>query len=196
MFIVNTTKLEEAFASNADIEQYSIYDEEKEVLFFPFSSFIVDEKMKSEIIEGIRTKVVYLNYLGKYRTEIEKTINTLDENKIKKLLSRDSIFVKDISSLKLNEDKFKSNQIELMQQIKKAVNKVKEETLIKWKKVEKYNNYEIINPFKILGISQNEDYPDYREIEDFRKKVKNEKQFLSCFILDNKEKYLRIDFNF
>ena len=98
------------------------------------------------------------------RAEIEKAINTLDENKIKNLLSRDSIFVKDISSLKLNEDKFQSNQIELMQQIKKAVNKVKNETLIKWKKVEKYYNYEIINPFKILGISQNENYPDYREI--------------------------------
>ena len=195
MFIVNATKLEESFASNADIEPYSFF-EEKEVLFFPFSSFIVDEKINTEIIKGISTKVVHLNYLGKYRKEIEKAINTLDENKIKELLSRDSKFVKDISSIQLNENKFESNQTELMQHIKKAVNKVKDDTMIQWKSEEKNKNYEIINPFKILGISQNEDYPNYREIEDFRRKIKNEKQYLSCFILDNKEKYSRIDSNF
>ena len=195
MFIVNATKLEESFASNADIEQYSFF-EEKEVLFFPFSSFIVDEKINTEIINGISTKVVHLNYLGKYRKEIEKAINTLDENKIKELLSRDSKFVKDISSIQLNENKFESNQTELMEHIKKAVNKVKNDTMIQWKSEEKNKNYEIINPFKILGISQNEDYPDYRKIADFRRKIKNEKQYLSCFILDNKEKYSRIDSNF
>ena len=102
MFVVNSIKLEEAFSSNADIEQYSIFSTEKEVLFFPFSSFIIDVKTNTQIIKGIETKIVNLNYLGKYRKEIERKINTLDENKINVLLSRDSKFVKDISLEKLN----------------------------------------------------------------------------------------------
>ena len=77
MFVVNSIKLEEAFSSNADIEQYSIFSTEKEVLFFPFSSFIVDVKTNTQIIKGIETKIVNLNYLGKYRKEIERKINTM-----------------------------------------------------------------------------------------------------------------------
>jgi len=131
MFIVNTINLEEVFSSNAEVEQYSFYPNEKEVLFFPFSSFIVDEIIDTQLINGIEVKIVNLNYLGKYREEIENKINTLDENKIKELLSKDSKFVKDISSIQLNEDKIKKNQIELKEDIQKAVNKVKEKILIK-----------------------------------------------------------------
>lgn len=131
MFIVNTINLEEVFSSNGEVEQYSFYSIEKEVLFFPFSSFIVDEKIDTQIIKGIEVKIVNLNYLEKYREEIENKINTLDENRIKELLSKDSKFVKDISSIQLNEDKITKNQIELKKDIQKAVNKVKEEILIK-----------------------------------------------------------------
>ena len=58
----------------------------------------------------------------------------------------------------LNENKIKQNQIELKKAIQKAVKKVKEETLITWQSEEKNNNCEIINPFKILGISENEEF--------------------------------------
>ena len=64
MFIVNSINLEEAFSSNAEVEQFSIYNTEKEVLFFPFSSFIVDEKITTQIIKGIKTKIINLYYLG------------------------------------------------------------------------------------------------------------------------------------
>ena len=148
MFIVNSINLEEAFSSNAEVEQFSIYNTEKEVLFFPFSSFIVDEKITTQIIKGIKTKIINLNYLGKYRKEIEKKINTLDENKIKILLSRDSKFVKDISSIKLNENKIEQNQVELKKAIQKAVNKVKEETFIVWKSEEKKIISKLLIPLK------------------------------------------------
>ena len=42
-----------------------------------------------------------------------------------------------------------------------------------------------------MGISENE-----KNIEDFEKKIKNEKCLLSCFILYNKDKFSRIDNNF
>ena len=206
MFIVNKFNLEESFSSNASIEQFSFFNLEKEVLFFPFSSFIIDEKIDSKVIKSIETKIIYLNYLGKYRKEIENKINTLDENKIKELLSKDSKFVKDISSIKLNENKIENNQIEnqiekkeiekiqieLNKSIQKAVKKVKEETLIRWDIEKKNNNCEVINPFQILGISEKENHPEYEKKEIFRTKIKNYKQYLSCFISDNKDKYSRI----
>lgn len=210
MFIVNTSQLEESFSSNADIEQFSIYNEE-EVLFFPFSSFIVEKKIELGIFKEISTKIVYLNYLGKYREEIVEKICSLNDDNIKSLLSQNSKFINDISLTKLNEDKskykFKSNKYTLEQAIKKAVDKVKKEACDKSKKkscdkVKKEDcnkvDYEIINPFKILGISGkiNVNYPNYINIENFRKKVKNEKQYLSCFILDNEKKYSRSDNNF
>ena len=120
MLVINSINLEEAYSSNADIEQFSIFSHEWEVLFFPFSSFIIDEKIDTQIIKGIETKIINLNYLGKYRKEIENKINTLNENEIKKLLSKDSKFVKDISSIKLNENKIELNQIELKKSIKKS----------------------------------------------------------------------------
>ena len=196
MLVINSINLEEAYSSNADIEQFSIFSHEREVLFFPFSSFIIDEKIDTQIIKGIETKIINLNYLGKYRKEIENKINTLNENEIKKLLSKDSKFVKDISSIKLNENKIELNQIELKKSIQKAIKKVKEDTLIKFKLEEKNNNCEIINPYKILGISEKEKHPEYRDKEKFREKIKTEKQYLSCFVLDNINKYSRIENDF
>ena len=207
MFIVNKFNLEESFSSNASIEQFSFFNLEKEVLFFPFSSFIIDGKIDSKVIKGIKTKIIYLNYLGKYRKEIENKINTLDENKIKELLSTDSKFVKDISSIKLNENKIENNQIEnqnqiekiqieLNKSIQKAVKKVKEETLIRWDIEKKKDNCEVINPFQILGISEKENHPQYEDKDIFRKKIKNDRQYVSCFILDNKDKYSRIGNDF
>ena len=208
MFIINTSQLKESFSSNADIEQFSIYNEE-EVLFFPFSSFIVEKKIEMGIFNEISTKIVYLNYLGKYREEIVEKICSLNDDNIKSLLSQNSKFIKDISLRKLNEDKskykFEPNKYALEQAIKKAVDKIKKEACDKAKKkscdkLKKEDcdkvDYEIINPFKILGISENEDYPNYSHKEDFRKKVKNEKQYLSCFILDNVKKYSRTGNNF
>ena len=207
MFIVNKFNLEEAFSSNASIEQFSFFNLEKEVLFLPFSSFIIDGKIDSKVIKGIKTKIIYLNYLGKYRKEIENKINTLDENKIKELLSKDSKFVKDIFSIKLNENKIEKNQIEnqnqiekiqieLNKSIQKAVKKVKEETLIRWDIEKKKDNCEVINPFQILGISEKENHPKYEDKDIFRKKIKNDRQYVSCFILDNKDKYSRIGNDF
>ena len=60
----------------------------------------------------------------------------------------------------------KIKQSELNKSIQKVADKVREETLIKVKSEEERNNFEIINPYKILGISENETHPDYREIKE------------------------------
>ena len=59
--------IEEEFISNADIKEYSSYEDEEEVLFFPFSSFEVEK------IENRENHVnIYLKFLGKYRAYIEE----------------------------------------------------------------------------------------------------------------------------
>ena len=163
MFIINSINLEEAYSSNADTEQFSVFSQEKEVLFFPFSSFIVDEKIDTQIIKGIETKIVSLNYLGKYRKDIENKINALNENKIKELLFQDSNFVKDISSIKLNENKVEMSQNVLNKSIQRVVNKVREETLIKNKEIihqepviDKDKEINFINPYEIFNINKEE----------------------------------------
>ena len=106
MLIINSFNQEETFSSNTDIEQFYFQFIVKKKKFYFFSSFIIDEKIDTQYIKGIETKIVNLNYFGKYKKEIEKEINTLNENKIKELLSKDSKFIKDSSSIKLNENRF------------------------------------------------------------------------------------------
>ena len=65
----------------------------------------------------------------------------------------------------------KIKQSELNKSIQKVADKVREETLIKVKSEEERNNFEIINPYKILGISENETHPDYREKKNLEGKI-------------------------
>ena len=80
----------EIFASNADIQTFSVYNEE-EILFFPFSGFIIDENMQKEIINGVPSKVIFLNYLGKYEKEIKlkisETFNKKNNNNLEEDVS-------------------------------------------------------------------------------------------------------------
>ena len=58
------------YASNADLEDLSYYKEESEVLFFPFSSFSISN-ITEEIIGGNNCIYISLEYLGRYRQQIE-----------------------------------------------------------------------------------------------------------------------------
>jgi len=182
MLILNTIKVDEALSSNADIEQYSFFNSEtnneKEVLFFPFSSFLVEKEIEDETINGKEIKIIYLNYLGKYRREIEDKIKSLDTTKIKELLNKDTKFVKDISSINLEEGNFNNNKIELEKAIEKTVKKVKENNII--------NNNNIIKSSidKNKSISElnkivPEDNLGIAEIYCIMKNMGNEKNYYS-----------------
>ena len=58
------------YASNADLEDLSYFKEESEVLFFPFSSFSISN-ITEEIIGGNNCIYISLEYLGRYRQQIE-----------------------------------------------------------------------------------------------------------------------------
>ena len=59
-----------SLSTHADIEDFSKYPEEREVLFFPFSSFEIKEIIDSEF-EKETLYIIKLLYLGKYLKEIE-----------------------------------------------------------------------------------------------------------------------------
>jgi len=70
-----------SLSSHSDIEKISFYPNEKEVLFFPFSSFEI-KNIKENIINGEKSYVIKLLYLGKYLKEIEKNKLIIEKENI------------------------------------------------------------------------------------------------------------------
>ena len=85
-------KLDEENATNADIQNYSFYPNEKEILFFPFSCFEIT-KVETKSIENITYFIVNLNYLGKYRKKIDKS-EKIPETNFAKLILQTNILKK------------------------------------------------------------------------------------------------------
>ena len=65
--------------SNIDLEGTSFFPKEKEVLFLPFSFFVISEIGEGIIKDGIKAKSIKLSYLGKYSKEIVKEIQNIDD---------------------------------------------------------------------------------------------------------------------
>ena len=69
-------------STHGDIENLSCFPNEKEVLFFPFSTFEIKDIKEIKIEDEIRYEIKLL-YLGKYLKEIEKDKNLVEkENEI------------------------------------------------------------------------------------------------------------------
>ena len=75
-------KLEYNLATHSDIEELALIKDEREILFFPFSSFEV-KKIKEINIDKEKGYEIHLLYLGKYLKEIENDKNiTINEIKL------------------------------------------------------------------------------------------------------------------
>ena len=61
----NNKSILNKYSSNADIEFLSIYPEEKEVLFFPYTTFCLND-IREEKYENQNCIIIELDYLGKY----------------------------------------------------------------------------------------------------------------------------------
>ena len=74
-------KIDDNNVSNTDIQQFSVHEDRKEILFFPYSSFEIWDFDPNENKEGfIRIK---LSYLGKYRKEVSGDVKKWKDIKIK-----------------------------------------------------------------------------------------------------------------
>ena len=80
LFILNECKDDNFFVSNIDIETLSSYGHEKEVLNLPLSCFEIIKIGKTEEYNGIKFRRIYLNYLDKYKEQIESKILDLWDN--------------------------------------------------------------------------------------------------------------------
>ena len=105
LFIILTDEkkeIEDEFISNAYIKEFSNFEKEEEVIFFPFSSFEVVKIKDKEEENGNKYVKIYLRYLGRYKSFIE-------EKKSKQTILNDvpiSQFGRDISEMGLIKYKF------------------------------------------------------------------------------------------
>lgn len=94
--------IDEENATNADIQPFSFFEKEREILFFPYSTFEITEISKKKIQLKDRTInycEVYLNYLGKYKKKIDKS-QKIPENSFTKIILSTNVLEK----LDMNKD--------------------------------------------------------------------------------------------
>ena len=147
-------------STHGDIEKISFFQEEEEVLFFPFSSFEIKE-VKETNIGGEKGYEIKLLYLGKYLEKIEKD---------KKIINKED---------KIPESKFKTQLIEfgLIKPEKLKTIKINE----LFKQYKKYEEYIIINHMKNnsitgeINISSNDINKDIQIINSFENFKRMEK---------------------
>ena len=105
--------------THADIEKISYFPNEREVLFFPFSSFEIKE-IKEEKINNENIYFIKLLYLGKYLKELENDKTYIqNEKKIP-----DSAFKKQIIESGLIKSNEITNNKQLIQKFKEYKNNI------------------------------------------------------------------------
>ena len=102
---------DENLVSCSDMDKLSIYPNEGEVLFFPFSSFII-KNLTENSFNGKKIYVINLEYLG---SNINKTDDRNDKNK------------ESIDCLKVDENKNKNKNLEKIDQIEELKKQLNEE---------------------------------------------------------------------
>ena len=80
-------KMDYSLSTHSDIEDISFYGYEKEVLFFPFSSFEIKD-IKESIYNNEKIYEIKLLYLGKYLKEVENLDTNIPDSKFKTEIKR------------------------------------------------------------------------------------------------------------
>ena len=68
--------LDYTLSTHADMEKLSFFPPEREVLFFPFSSFAIDDYKENELCGNTRITIIYLFYLGKYVANFQREMKS------------------------------------------------------------------------------------------------------------------------
>ena len=191
----NDNNIDYSLSTHADIDKISFFDDEGEVLFFPFSTFEISKEIK--IIKGTKNKKIYhitLLYLGKYIKEVEKTVNDKkDENK-NDIPIPDSKFKNEICEFGLIE-KDKANTIkELVHNYHEYKDNIKDNnnnhSELPTNYIKSELNIDNINiNKKIQIINSYEEFQKNNNILDNNSKYSNEKEIKNnCEIRINGEK--------
>ena len=100
LFIVNPLKEKDITVTNMDIEKISVFVNEREVLFLPFSGF---EIVKIE--EETEYTKIYLNYLNKYEKKVMDYIDARSKDRVEHFLKEIKESISNIFE-DFNSDKF------------------------------------------------------------------------------------------
>jgi len=93
-------KIDYNLSTHCDIENISIFPEEKKVLFFPFSSFEIKD-INEKIYNNEKIYEIKLLYLGKYLKEIENIDKKIPDSEFKKeMIESGLIFEKKMEKAK------------------------------------------------------------------------------------------------
>ena len=147
------------FSTLADLEGLSkYYKEEKEILFFPFSSFTIEsieENCNDYILkkvngeeqkENIVVTKIKLNYLGKYKKTIKETIKIININEFM-LNLKDDDFYKEAIKFNITEKISDDKVIKIEKNLKEKI-QITVETMQSL-----YENEEYINKLKNILLS-------------------------------------------
>ena len=111
LYVINKgNEIDKENVSNADLENFSSHKVEKEILFYPFSSFVITnieekedikkiEKIRENDIEELSIKIKYyrieLSYIGKYKKDVPPELKYINENEYAKALLHTEILKKE-----------------------------------------------------------------------------------------------------
>ena len=128
----NNENLDNKFSSNADLEFISTYRKEKEVLFFPYTTFCLKDITKEDYKERKDCIIIKLDYLGKYEYVLEKFKK--DENFQKSFIEDFNINTPTYSNEIIKSNLLELKKVEIKKQEEsKNVNLVEEKLLNKIK---------------------------------------------------------------
>jgi hypothetical protein len=129
----NNYNITNKYSSNADIEFLSAYTKEREVLFFPYSIFCLENIYKGEY-KGIKCVIINLEYLGKYSNIFENIKN--DANFAKNLVDsfNNQNYSKEIIKSKIIEPNISDLNSAKQMIFEKIKNKINEKYKIEIKK--------------------------------------------------------------
>ena len=186
-----------SISTHADIENISIYPNEKEVLFFPFSSFEIKD-IEEQIINNEKIYRINLKYLGKYIKEFqyeEKEIpNSIFKEEILKsgLIEKNKIENKKVNQLFNDYIEYKNklnikHKINLMKEKDiLELDEISEEKSIENNKTENENIKQLFNS----NIENSNGLNFKNKIKLIYEKEKNgiDKIFGAKFVANNKQK--------
>ena len=167
LLVINSIVNNETYASNANVKDFSFYEGEEEVLFFPYSSFIV------ESIEEIDYyKKIQLSYMGAYKNEIKDEY--LKINNINELMNQmqNEKFYKDIIKNKIGNEENMEEYFK--KEIKKLILKKKEEIEKEKKLKEDFENLKI--NLQINKTNTSLYVPSYKNIKYLKELIKKNLQ--------------------
>ena len=162
LFILDN-KSKNKFQSNANLSRISKYKKEIEILFFPYSSFIIkDISFKNDYYE------ININYIGIYEESINKYMEEIkDKTESIEELSGNNLYINDVfaSQIIINNNKVNNiNEIQLNFDDKNPENNDDK----------KFNNNEEIISNTFIQINE-ENIKDEEEVKEIEKKEEGDK---------------------